>query len=95
MVIGKRRSTDVQFYREVPGALECLENKRKAQLTPLDLEFEKRVKKERSDMLSEIEHFVHQMEHFSTEHLIRFERPLRHLAFDGSWNRARLYLQPA
>jgi nucleosome binding factor SPN SPT16 subunit len=95
IMVNKKRTSEVQFYREVPGALESLENKFKFRLTSMDIEFERGVKQERIDMIREFEEFISKVEDADGEFVVKFERPLRHMAYEGNWNRARLFLQPS
>ncbi|CAD8166538.1 unnamed protein product [Paramecium pentaurelia] len=95
IVLGKRKTHDVQFYCEVGGAVEHLEGRKKTNRNDEDeIEEEERLRMHRKKMAKEFEVFIKTIEELGAEYKISFEKPFRDLGFEGNWNRARLFLQP-
>ncbi|CAD8115753.1 unnamed protein product [Paramecium sonneborni] len=95
IVLGKRKTHDVQFYCEVGGAVEHLEGRKKTNRNDDDeIEEEERLRMHRKKMAKEFEVFIKTIEELGADYKISFEKPFRDLGFEGNWNRARLFLQP-
>ncbi|CAD8117267.1 unnamed protein product [Paramecium sonneborni] len=95
IVLGKRKTHDVQFYCEVGGAVEHLEGRKRTNRNDDDeIEEEERLRVHRKKMAREFEVFIKTIEEMGADYKIQFEKPFRDLGFEGNWNRARLFLQP-
>lgn len=95
MTVGRKRTLDIQFYREVGGAIELLEHAKRNEPTDLDYDMEEGIKSERRLLVADFQRFLAEVEHFAKDDKIKFDQPIRELAFEGNWNRARLLLQPS
>lgn len=95
IILGKKKTQDVQVYCEVGGGVEHLEGRRRNTRNDEDeIEDEERQRQQRRKMLREFDAFIKSVEEAAKDFNVNFERPYREIGFEANYNRARIFLQP-
>lgn len=93
IIVGKKKTQDIQFYCEVGGGVEHLEGRKRNNRNDEDeIEDEEKQRQQRKKMHREFEAFIKSVEETAREHKVEFDKPYRELGFEGNWNRARIFL---
>jgi len=97
IMIGKKKTKDVQFYVEVMEASYSLDAARRSGADPDELEEEQRERQYRNRMNAEFQTFVKRVEEGAGELGIEFDIPYRELGFYGvpPHNKSTSYIMPA
>ena len=97
IMIGKKKTKDVQFYVEVMEASYSLDAARRSGADPDELEEEQRERQYRNRMNLEFQAFVKRVEEGSGEVGLEFDTPYRELGFYGvpPHNKSTCYIMPA
>mmetsp|Transcript_26112 Transcript_26112/g.50719 ORF Transcript_26112/g.50719 Transcript_26112/m.50719 type:complete len:670 (+) Transcript_26112:2-2011(+) len=95
IMMGKKKTKDVQFYVEVMEASYALDNHRRSGYDPDELEEEQRERALRNRMNQEFQNFTRKVEEAAKD--LEFDIPYRDLGFYGvpPHNRANCFIMPA
>jgi len=95
IMIGKKKTKDVQFYVEVMEASYALDSTRRSGYDPDELEEEQRERALRNRMNQEFQNFVKKVEEQASN--LEFDIPYRELGFYGvpPHNKSTCYIMPA
>ena len=95
IMIGKKKTKDVQFYVEVMEASYSLDNAKRSGYDPDELEEEQRERALRNRMNSEFQNFVRKVEEQAKD--LEFDIPYRELGFNGvpPHNKSTSFIMPA
>jgi hypothetical protein len=95
IMIGKKKTNNVQFYVEVMEASYALDSTRRSGYDPDELEEEQRERALRNRMNQEFKNFVHKVEEQAKD--LEFDIPYRELGFYGvpPHNKATCFIMPA
>ena len=99
IMVGKKKTSDVQFYTEVMEAVTDLAAGRRSAYDPDEIEEEQRERERRNRINSEFQGFVKKVqEHFEKNHRnlsLEFDIPFKDLGFDGVPFKETAYVVPA
>ena len=97
IMIGKKKTKDVQFYVEVMEASYSLDNAKRSGYDPDELEEEQQERALRNRMNQEFQNFVKKVEDQSSEGGLEFDIPYRELGFYGvpPHNKSTCFIMPA
>ena len=93
IMIGKKKTKDVQFYVEVMEASYSLDQTRRSGYDPDELEEEQRERAMRVRMNQEFQNFVKKIEEQAKD--LEFDIPYRDLGFYGVPNKSTSFIMPA
>eukprot|EP00193_Tetraselmis_chui_P009333 CAMPEP_0177759208 /NCGR_PEP_ID=MMETSP0491_2-20121128/4609_1 /TAXON_ID=63592 /ORGANISM="Tetraselmis chuii, Strain PLY429" /LENGTH=316 /DNA_ID=CAMNT_0019275021 /DNA_START=1 /DNA_END=949 /DNA_ORIENTATION=+ len=98
IMLGKKKTYDVQFYAEVMEVVQTLDNSRRAMHDPDEIEEEQRERERRNNGEHEFQTFVKRVQEiwerdFSSLDL-EFDIPFRDLGFHGVANRSTAFIIP-
>ena len=95
IMMGKKKTKEVQFYVEVMEASYSLDNARRSGYDPDELEEEQRERQLRKRMNSEFQNFVKKIEDQAKD--LEFDIPYRELGFYGTppHNKSSCFIMPA
>jgi len=93
IMIGKKKTKDVQFYVEVMEASYALDQTRRSGYDPDELEEEQRERAMRARMNQEFQNFVKKVEEQAKD--LEFDIPYRDLGFYGVPNKSTSFIMPA
>ena len=94
IMIGKKKSIDVQLYSEAGTVADDLDMRRRGAAHDIDeLQQEGRERAHRSKLNQDFSNFVHAIENLS-QNTIEFDIPYRELAFTGAPGRSNVFLIP-
>jgi len=93
IMIGKKKTKDVQFYVEVMEASYSLDQTRRSGYDPDELEEEQRERAMRARMNQEFQNFVKKIEEQAKD--LEFDIPYRDLGFYGVPNKSTSFIMPA
>ena len=93
ILLGKKKTWDVQFYTEAGIQTEDLDFKKRNYNDLDEIEQEEREKAERKKLNKEFEMFAKAVEAIAKETIV-FEQPYRQLGFYGTPNRSQVFLMP-
>jgi len=98
IMLGKKKTYDVQFYAEVMEVVQTLDNSRRAMHDPDEIEEEQRERERRNKVNHEFQTFVKRVQEiwerdFSSLDL-EFDIPFRDLGFHGVANRSTAFIIP-
>ena len=99
IMIGKKKSNDVQFYSQVMDAIQTLDAGRRSMYDPDEIEEEQRERERRNQINREFSQFIKRVQQdiwerdFSDLNL-EFEIPFRELGFHGVPSRSTAFVMP-
>eukprot|EP00908_Phaeocystis_cordata_P015047 Transcript_26160.p1 GENE.Transcript_26160~~Transcript_26160.p1 ORF type:complete len:768 (-),score=490.35 Transcript_26160:181-2484(-) len=93
IMIGKKKTKDVQFYVEVMEASYSLDQTRRSGYDPDELEEEQRERAMRARMNQEFQNYVKKIEEAAKD--LEFDIPYRDLGFYGVPNKSTCFIMPA
>jgi nucleosome binding factor SPN SPT16 subunit len=93
ILIGKKKTSDVQFFTKVMEASEQVDGRRMGATYQDELEEEQRERQRRNVLNGQFSQFVKKMEAFKPD-VLSFDIPFRELGFFGVPSRNRVFLQP-
>ncbi|GMH36216.1 hypothetical protein BSKO_04084 [Bryopsis sp. KO-2023] len=98
IMVGKKKTKDVQFYAEVMDVVQTLEGSRRSAYDPDEIEEEQRERDRCNRINKEFQIFVKRVqEHWETEFSdlrLEFDIPFRDLGFNGVPHKSNVFLMP-
>lgn len=98
IMMGNKKTKDVQFYTEVMDVVQTLEGGRRALHDPDELEEEQRERERRNKTNADFQQFVRRVQEMWEKELpelnLEFDVPFRELAFEGVPHRSTVTVMP-
>lgn len=94
VMVGSKKTTDIQFYSEAGIQSDDLEMRRRAGQDLDEIQQEQRERKYKEKLNHDFKHFVEAVQSVSSEEL-EFDIPYRELGFSGVPNKSNVFLMPS